>query len=311
MIKLIKPGIIGDLKSYWAMHFCAVLETLYEHKQLQFTFRRNIPEEQPKTLANLNAYTEHSFLARIRNNLYNWGLQYFLCHYLMSHEGHRVFDILMAEISNNYNFDLKKNYYSYGVFVCGIDSYSGEQFLNTTTAGIFGYNKETIINVYEDIKYVDLCFLITRSQGDTLNTAILGEVEGNNAVKLNRETFWKKKSSFCSFGIGVKNSKEDISVENIRTESGVKTIVTLSSHFPVIDDFKIAIGIMETFFSISPAHKMQLVDGQREIVEIIKYHWDKPIDELIGNLRSMVTNVKTANIGTNALSISTVPKIIT
>jgi hypothetical protein len=310
-IKLVKPGIRDDLKSYWAMHFCAALETLYEHKQLQFNIQKSIPDPHPKTLANFNAHTEQMFLGRIRNNLYNWGLQYFLCHYLMSNEGNEVFNILIDEISNNYNLDLKRNYHSYGVFVCGIDSYSGSNFLNSTTAGIFGYNQETIANVYEDIKYVDLCFLITRFQGDMLNTAILGEVEGNNAVKLNRDNFWKKKSSFCSFGIGVNQKTEGMEIQNIRSETGIKSILTLGAKFDVVADFKIAIGILEIFFSISPKHQQQFVEGQKEIVEVIRYHWDKPIIDLIDILRGFVSKVDSASIGTNALSVSTVPAIIT
>ncbi len=311
VIKLVKPKIRDDLKSYWAMHFCAVLEALHEHKQLQFNFQKSIPQPHPKTLANLNAHTEQMFLSKIRSNLYNWGLQYFLCHYLMSFEGKAVFDVLMDEISNNYDFDLKRNFYSYGVFVCGIDSYSGTHFLNTTTAAIFGYNEKTIANVYEDIKYVDLCFLITRYQGDTMNTAILGEVEGNNAIKLNRESFWNKKSSFCSFGIGVGKTLNNIELQNIRTDTGIKTILTLGANFDVVEDFKISIGILETFFSISPQHKLQFVDGQKDIVEIIRYHWDKPIVELIEILRNMLSRVDTASIGTNALCVSSVPTIVT
>ncbi|HDZ8982163.1 hypothetical protein ACET6Z_16490 [Aeromonas veronii] len=311
IIKVIKPGIRDDLESYWAMHFCSALEALYEHKQLQFNIQKNIPLQHPRTLANFNAHTEQMFLSRIRHNLYNWGLQYFLCHYLMTNEGASVFNALMDEISNNYNFDLKRNFHSYGVFVCGIDSYSGAHFLNTTNAAIFGYNEKTIANVFEDIKYVDLCFLITRFVGDTLNTAILGEVEGNNAIKLNRESFWSKKSSFCSFGIGIGNINNDIEIINVRTDTGVKTILTLGSKFDVVDDFKISIGILETFFAISPQHVQQFVPGQKQIIDIVRYYWDKPIVELIETLRAKVSRVEAASIGTNALSVTSVPIIKT
>jgi hypothetical protein len=234
-----------------------------------------------------------------------------LCHYLMTSEGESVFNALMDEISNNYNFDLKRNFHSYGVFVCGIDSYSGANFLNTTNAEIFGYNERTIANVFEDIKYVDLCFLINRFEGGTLNTAILGEVEGNNAIKLNRESFWNKKSSFCSFGIGIANINNDMELINIRTETGVKTILTLGTNFDVVNDFRISIGILETFFAISPQHIQQFVPGQKQIVDIIRYYWDKPIVELIETLRAKVLRVEAASIGTNALSVTSVPIIKT
>jgi len=229
----------------------------------------------------------------------------------MSPEGRPVFDALMGEISNNYDFDLKRNFNSYGVFVCGIDSYSGAHFINTTDAAIFGYDQQTLANVYEDIKYVDLCFLIKRNAGDTMNTVIFGEVEGNNAIKLNRENFWNKKSSFCSFGIGVRKSGKDLELANYQTETGIKTILTLGSNFDVVEDYRIAIGILETFFSLSPQHRLQFVTGQKQIVEVIRYYWDKPIDQLIEALRSKVSRVEAASIGTNALSVTSIPIIKT
>lgn len=305
-----QPGIIGDLKSYWAMHFCAVLETLYEHKGLEYSFQRSIPVDQPKTLASLNAYTEQGFLARMRKNVHNWGLQYFLCHYLMSREGSPVLYAILDEISNNYDFDLRRNMSSYGVFVCGVDSYSGEQFLRTTSAAIFGYDERTILNAYKDIKWVDLCILIARFKGDILDTAILGEVEGNKFDPLLRNSFWRRKASFCSFGIGVQLASSNIGIQNIKTESGIKTVVSLGSEFDVIEDFKISIGIMEAFFSISPAHRLQFVPGQREVVDIVREHWGKSIEDLIMLLRGMVQRLDVASMGTNTLSLNTVPKIV-
>lgn len=292
------------------MHFCAVLETLYEHKGLEYSFQRSIPADQPKTLASLNAYTEQSFLARMRNSVHNWGLQYFLCHYLMSREGSPVLYAILDEISNNYDFDLRKNMSSYGVFVCGVDSYSGEQFLRTTSAAIFGYNERTIANVYEDIKWVDLCILISRCKGDTLDTAILGEVEGNKFGQLLQQRFWRKKASFCSFGIGVQIGSSDIETQNIETEVGIKTIVSLGSEFNVVEDFKVSVGIMEAFFAISPMHRMQFVPGQRDVVDIIRAHWGRPIEDLIMVLRESVQKLDVASMGTNSLSLNTVPKIV-
>ena len=228
----------------------------------------------------------------------------------MSHEGHCVIIKLLEEISNNYNINLLQDMKSFGAFICGIDSYSGQSFLEHTDAAIFGYSENTIQNVWEDIKYVDLCILVERNSFQTMNTAILGEIEGNNAVKLYRESFWDKKSSFCSFGIGVRDKQDNITVQNVRTDRGIKTIFSLGSNFPVIEDFKIAIGILETFFSMSPNHTLQFIPGQKEVVEIIRYHWHKPVVQLITTLRGMIKNVESASLGTNALSMHSVPKII-
>lgn len=311
LVKIIEPAVIGDLKSYWAMHFCAVLETLYEHKNLEFNFQKTIPYETPKTLSSFVGVSERGFFARIRESVRNWGLQYFLCHYLMSREGYSVFKILIEHISNNYDFDLLHNFRSYGVFVCGVDSYSGSLFLTSTKAGILGYTDKTIANVWEDIKYVDLCILIERLDGDNLDTAILGEVEGNKAFKLFGSSFWRKKSSVCLFGIGVQQGGKSIEIQNVRTDSGIKSIVSLGSNFSVIDDFQSAVGLMEIFLSMNPQHKVFTIPGQSDVIEIIRQYWNRPIDSLIEELRVMINKVDSASLGTNALTIPSVPKIIT
>jgi len=311
IVTIIEPGIIGDMKSYWAMHFCSIIETLWEHKQLEFSFNKTVPLDKPRTLSNLMSYSVHGFFDRIKSNVHNWGLQYFLCYYLMSHEGQNTIINLLDSISNNYNVDLKNRMKSYGVFVCGIDSYCGYQFLQNTNAAIFGYSESTISNVWEDIKYVDLCILIEHSSEELLDTAILGEVEGNNARKLYRDSFWNNKSSFCSFGIGVRTGKENATIESFKTDTGIKTVVTLGSRFAVIEDFKIAVGLMGVFFYISPNTTLQFVPGQKEIVDIIKQFWHDPVESLIHELRSLIRRVDRASMGTNALSLHTVPKIVT
>jgi len=311
LIQLIEPTLINDPKSYWAMHFCSILETLYEHKQLEFNIQKSTHYSQSKTLSNFVGASEQGFFARMRESVRNWGLQYFLCHYLASNDGSKLFNELIEQISNNYDFDLLKNYHSYGVFVCGIDSYSGAEFLRNTNAAIFGYTEKSIVNVWEDIKYVDLCILIRRYAGDTMDSALLGEVEGNKGYKLFGNSGWGKKSSMCLFGIGVKQGEAEISIQNIKLENSVKTIAILGSEHSVIDDFHAAIGLMEVFLSMSPKHKVVTVPGQYEIIEIIRSHWHLPVDGLIEILRGFINRVNGASLGINPLTIQSVPKIIT
>lgn len=311
LVQVIEPTIINDPKSYWAMHFCSVLETLYEHKQLEFNIQKSTHYSQPKTLASFVGASEQGFFARMRESVRNWGLQYFLCHYLASNDGNMLFNKLIEQISNNYNFDLLRNYHSYGVFVCGIDSYSGAEFLRNTNASIFGYTEKNIVNVWDDIKYVDLCILIRRNIGDTLDSALLGEVEGNKGQKLFVNSGWGKKSSMCLFGVGVKQGETEISIQNIRLENSVKTIATLGSEHSVIDDFHAAIGLMEIFLSMNHQHKICTVLGQSEIIEIIRSNWNSPVDGLIETLRGFINRAEGASIGINPLTIQSVPKIIT
>jgi hypothetical protein len=310
LVSIIEPAIIGDLKSYWAMHFCSVLETLYEHKQLEFNIQKAISLSEPRTLSSFVGVSERGFFSRIRENVRNWGLQYFLCHYLMSSEGWGAFKLLVDNISNNYDFDVLRNYAHYGVYVCGIDSYSGEAFLNTCNAAILGYDNNTINNVWRDIKYVDLCVLIRRHAGDLTDTALLGEVEGNKGYKTLQPGYWEYKSRACLFGIGVKEGEQNATIQNVRFESCVKTIIMLGSEFSVIKDFQAAVGTMETFLSLRPQHHVISFPGLDEVIDRIRVNWSNPIEVLIDELRSFIYRVDSAVLGTNPLSIPSVPKLI-
>jgi len=161
-VQIVQPSLVGDLKSYWAMHFGSILETLREQKQLKYSFQRSIPSEITPSISSLVSNTSPSFFGQLKSSISNFGLQYFLCHYLMSREGGSAVSAILNGISNAYGNDLASNVKSFGVFVCGIDSYSGHSFLQNTDAVIFGYNEHTIQNVWQDIRYVDLCILIEK-----------------------------------------------------------------------------------------------------------------------------------------------------
>lgn len=32
---VVKPGLIGDNNAYWAMHFCSIIETLYDNNRMK------------------------------------------------------------------------------------------------------------------------------------------------------------------------------------------------------------------------------------------------------------------------------------
>jgi hypothetical protein len=194
--------------------------------------------------------------------------------------------------------------------VCGTDSYSGSHFLQNTKAGSLGYTEKTIQNAWKDIQFVDLCILIKRLEGDVLDTAILGEVEGNKAPKLLGNRLWDIKSSVSLFGIGVKQGEDSITIQNFKSDSGIKSVVILGNNFSVIDDFQAAIGMMEIFLSMNYQHKVFTIPGQIEIIDIIRQYWHQPVDLLIEELRALIYRVDSASIGINALTIASVPKII-
>lgn len=310
LISIVQPGIIGDPKSYWAMHFCAILETLRQQKQLKYSFQRSIPEGLVTSLGSLVANTPPSFFGQLKGSINNFGLQYFLCHYLTSNEGRPVVISLLNGIANAYDAPLPEELKSFGIFVCGTDSYSGHAFLQNTDAHIFGYNEHTIQNAWRDINFVDLCILLERAI-HPYRIAILGEVEGNNGARLTRESFWGAKSSFCSFGVGVvTNGRAQMEISTFQTTTGLKTILTLSSNFAIVEDFKVAIDTLEVLFSMRPQINIPLHDGMRSVVDMIRYHWNNPVDDLISDLRAMIVSFDSATLSKDLISMPSIPKII-
>lgn len=183
-------------------------------------------------------------------------------------------------------------------------------FLQNTDAVIFGYNEHTIQNVWRDINYVDLCILLERNSFPH-RIAVLGEVEGNNGAKLLRDSFWGQKSSFCTFGIGVvKSDSGQMAIESFQTLSGVKTILTLSSSFHVVEDFKIAIDTLDVLFSMRPHIKIPLHVGMQDVVNIVRHRWNHPVENLIEDLQSMITLLDSTEVGVELIAIPSVPKIV-
>jgi hypothetical protein len=312
--EIIEPGLITDHRSYWAMHFCAIFETLLEHKGLEFTFFKSIPDDAIMSAANLLSYAGPGFFRQIKRFVSNWGLQYFMSHYLRSFEGRHVVLKLLEMVSDIHGVDLLKDLESYGIHVCGADSYSGTAFLTNLEqigALVLGYSYKTIGNINRDINYVDLCILIHKKAGAGPITAVLGEVEGNHGERITRE-FFNRKSSVCSFGLGVKRDYDRLTIHNVWTESGVKTVLMMGSNFNVIADFHTAIDIVEVLFDKGSLVNLGPFPGFKDAIDLIKFYWHKPVYELMVELRRAVKVHSEAQVDTNPLTISPalIPKLI-
>lgn len=311
---IIEPALIGDIKSYWAMHFCAVFEVLYEHKNLKFTFRKTIPNDEVMSPANLVSHAGHDFFGHMKYSIHNWGLQYFMCHYLRSLEGRNVIVKLLQGISNTHNVDVLKDSAYYGVYVCGVDSNSGAAFLKhlrEIEASVLGYKSDTIGNVFTDINYVDLCLLVTKVTGAGPSIAILGEVEGNHGAKLTR-TYFNKKSSVCSFGLGVKKGSGEMIIYNVQSDSGIKTVVLIGSDFDVMADFRYAVHQVELFFEKGPLVEVIKLTGFNDVIDMVRFYWRKPVYDLIRELRQFIKVHSQAAMDTNPLTVyqTVTPKLI-
>ncbi|MBU9855813.1 hypothetical protein ACJ8PD_03005 [Serratia sp. CY70267] len=68
-VEIIKPAIFTDKNSYWAMHYCAILETIYEQKTLSHGFQSSFMSGVEPTLGNLVNKAGFGFLITF-NNLY-------------------------------------------------------------------------------------------------------------------------------------------------------------------------------------------------------------------------------------------------
>lgn len=297
------------------MHYCSILESLYEHKQLEKAFTNVMHNPMRASLASYAGTVGHSHLTHLKNYIQNWGLQYFLSHYLLTAEGFNIIKMLLDDISSNYSFDIMNNMESYGVFVSGRDSNSGDSFLKTTDAEIFGHHGATIKNSYDKLCNTDLCILIKYKSLNERTIALFGEVEGNVYSGMHKKSYWdEKKSQYCYFGFCVTSSNSGFhkpTYENIRTNTGVKSYVRLFTEHNIIDDFRLAISYLEIFFSLTPSHKLNYYVGQKEIALLVRDYWNKPLYELISFLRQFISTVEPASLGTNPLSEYSVPKIIT
>ena len=310
LVSIIEPSIIGDQTSYWAMHFCGVLEAMRQQNQLQYSFNKSIPDGDPHTLANLVAHTPTWFFPTLKAYLSNFGLQYFLSHYLMSFEGRNPVVALLNAVANAYDVDLVGSMQSYEVYVCGSDSRDGHQFLESLNAHIFGYDNKTIQQAFEDVKHVDLCIVINRA--DPLpRLAILGEVEGNKGTKMLRGSFWTGTASFCAFGVGVVlNNNKQMEIQTINTPTGPKSVLTMSSAHHVAADFMQAIGVFEIMFFMTHQQNIPLFPGMDIVVDLIRDHWNKPVDALIALIRALIRKYDSSSVQDEPIALPDIPKII-
>ncbi len=318
LVEIIKPGIYTNLNSYWAMHYCSILEALYEQKTLSHGFQRSYMDSVEPTLGNLAAKAGYAFFFAIKNSLQNFGLQSLLCHYLVSNEGRPVFNDIVTKISDLHNFDFMSETQEYGVFVSAKDFRSGEQFIRENNPILLGWDYLQYSDAIAKVSYADLCILL---KGVDNNFGILGEVEGNNGGELLLKSFWtRKKGEYYSFGIGVKQRSKtsinqqvgstDITGQWVNTEYGWKYVIVLDSENSIVQDFHDAIGTIQTLMTLGPLQRANYDPSLLPVLNLIKGRWDSNILELLAELRSMLFSNPAATLGTNPIPAKSVPSIV-
>lgn len=317
-IEIIKPAIFMNKDSYWAMHYCAILEAIYEQKTINHGFQSNYMTEVEPTLANLTSKAGFGFFNLIQNSLQNFGLQTLICHFLTSAEGYSVYENIVSKISEFYNYDFLSETQEYGIFVSGKDFLSGLRFATEFNPVLIGFNNLTFQEAGEQVAYADICILL---KGEEKNFGILGEVEGNHGERLMLESFWgKKKGNFYSFGIGVKTrafrhlevnpQPPIISGQWVETNQGTKYIVIIESDHWIVKDFHDAIGTIKILMTLGPLQRANYDPTLTPVINKIKQGWDFHILDLISDLRTLLNTHSLCSMGTNKLDVKTVPTII-
>ncbi len=196
--------IYDNLLSYWSMHFISVLECLAYHKNLQFR-PIIIPETQTiSSLALMKGNHPNSFFDIMANSISNWGMQYFMVHYLNHKISLDLVDRIKEQLDDLFNIPNYKDYDDFEFYISGCDS--------ELTKDISKYYDEIYPKIFELdflskdylIRNSDICLVLKDTQNDK-NIAIFGEIEGNDGDRLFNNKFWNGKSDFCVLGIGAVN----------------------------------------------------------------------------------------------------------
>jgi len=326
IVEIIKPGVYTNLNSYWAMHFCSILETLYEQNTIQHGFQRNYMENIEPTLENLVTKAGFAFFQLIQNSLQNFGFQILLRHYLCSSEGHPIVSDIISKVSDLHKYDFLSETNEYGVFISCKDFESGRRFAEKYSPILLGSNPNPnnlhLQEISDKISYADLCILL---KGDGCNYGVLGEVEGNHSAKLCRNSFWERKAGeYYFFGIGVRQracnysrapggqvNPSSMTGGWVSTNCGYKYIIEIESDNSVVKDFYDAIGTVCTLMTLGPKHRATYDSSLLPVLNLIKQGWSDNIVDLIKKLRHLLVQSDYATLGTNPLPIKRVPSIIT
>lgn len=288
VVSLVRPGLISDAQAYWAMHVCAILMTLTEQTNLTYRFYgKTIPPNAPQTLATLCGNAPIHFLKSMEGAIQNFGMQYFLSTYLTSEEGFPCLTQLLEEVSKACNVDLFSQPISVSVHVCGKDSRSGQQFLTSTNARLFGSSDLTLYDAIRDIEFADLCILLHPASGER-PLALLGEVEGVRGKKLTWPSYWGGKSSYCCFGIGVHQGLRGLSeLFTLQSPDGPRTIMRFGSRHHVVADFCKAVTNLISQMNHSRHADLHLEEGLAEVMQLVRLRWNDPIELLVNELQDL------------------------
>ena len=282
--KPVNLSTISDYRSYWATHFYAILNCLCKHKGLEYSFMKL--NGNPKSLAMMRRSLSNGFFHHIKQQMTNWGFQYYLVNFLNYQNGSKnIVENLIIEIERYYNVKFSDYLKNYKFYISGQDS---ELYLQLTSIkfDIFPKGRNLGQNEKNDIlKFSDLCLLLTDEQGNKVG--IFGEVEGLKGNYLKRSSYWKRKQETIVFGFGISQTYENDKIwleycnDKIIFIFGVKNFV--------VSDFFHVINIFQNLFCSYPDcqllyKKLPEYEEFDFFLDLIIKFWDKPINNLLSTL---------------------------
>lgn len=293
--------------SYWAVHFCSVLELIKFHFQLglrhnnYYKFDSEAIMPPFVALRDLNAENIVHTLRSAEGQLRNWGSQYFLVNYL-NHVGFSLTDKLFNMISDlkEWRFSLNEQLTAHW-YVTGRDSIIGNEFLenngylnfcSTQHSNVLNIKDGLLSHNHKDSLYnTDLFLNITAE--DTIQKTeemmgLFGEVEGNPGKRMNRK-FFSRKSQHISFGINIIDS-DDIgeNIKYVETDYGNVVIIELfTTRHSIMYDFICSLRQVEAMFTTHP-RPFHTVGAMGDIVALIHSMWRRELSHVISELRSII-----------------------
>lgn len=286
--KPINLSPISSYRSYWATHFYAILNCLYKHKGLEYSFLKL--DSNPKTLATMRGSLPYNFFFKIKQHIINWGFQYYLVNFLNYQNGSKfIVERLITEIEYRYNVVFSNYLENYKFYVSGQDSELLSQ-LHKIEFDIFPKGKYILEYERNNIlRFSDLCLLLTDEQGSKVG--IFGEVEGLRGNSLKKISYWEGKQDAIVFGLGVsQNSQNDQITYDYYNH---KIIITFDVKNQIITDFYDVIDTFEHIFLSYPNCRSlyKRIPSYAEFdffLDLIIKNWNKPIGILLFELEDYI-----------------------
>lgn len=289
MKHLFSNAIIPDAKSYWALHFCAVLDCLHQHKQLQFK-PTGLPRYPAWTLSDMRGNMPANFFLILKGSIKNWGFQYFVANYLNIRMGEEVVRKLIDRLAAHYSKKFFAPINRVWFHVSGIDSKLGALLEDEFSEVYPKYVNGELADPRLLRRRSDLCMTIS-PEGERSIYAIFGEVEGNNGDELFRKSFWDRKPTHCVYGVGIVEGSGGYYIEDFLHAKNPKINILFESKNHVVIDFNRAVEIFESLFLAGPNVPYSIGapvdDGTAFFRDWLVKNWNVPVNELIPFLRSM------------------------